>query len=76
MYKRVKRIRLFKFMQLKNIWGLLEFMAMEFSNYYTNRTDAHIHNSERLKTTPSLETRIQRTPSKHQRHMHALRAYF
>ena len=51
-------------------------MAMEFSNYYTNRTDAHIHNSERLKTTPSLETRIQRTPSKHQRHMHALRAYF
>ena len=63
MNKRVKRIRLFKFMQLNNVWGILEIMAMEFPTT-TNQTDAHIYNSERLKIAPSLQTTIQRTPSK------------
>ena len=53
---------------------------MKFSNYY--RPNRRSHSQFRsLKTTPSLQTRIQRTPSKtktpkHQRHMHTLRAYF
>ena len=81
MYKHVKRIRLFKLMQLKNVLGLLEIMAMEFSNYYqlNRRSHSQLRTPKNCAQPTNKNTahsfKGQYTP-KHQRHMHALRVYF